>query len=314
MKILINTEITSEHRQQIEAVSEQLHIIEAQNSAEALRNIGDTDVVFGGFNRTLFENAKQLKWVQVLSAGVDGLLFPEFVQSDVVLTSAKGFVGPHLADQAWALILGLLRGIGRSVRERTWDNRMSIRLATWELSERTLGIVGLGGTGIDVARRAQGFDMRVIAVDPETVEAPSFVHEVWQMDRFHELLAQSDVVAICAPLTPETHGMFNDAAFQAMQSHALLVNVTRGKIVDGPALLRALNNGSIGGAGLDVTPEEPLPTDSPLWDMPNVIITPHVAGGSPIRLDRTVGLFCDNLERILVGKPLLSIIDKEKGY
>lgn len=314
MKILINTEITSEHRQQIEAVSEQLHIIEAQNSAEALRNIGDTDVVFGGFNRTLFENAKQLKWVQVLSAGVDGLLFPEFVQSDVVLTSAKGFVGPHLADQAWALILGLLRGIGRSVRERTWDNRMSIRLATWELSERTLGIVGLGGTGIDVARRAQGFDMRVIAVDPETVEAPSFVHEVWQMDRFHELLAQSDVVAICAPLTPETHGMFNDAAFQAMQSHALLVNVTRGKIVDGPALLRALNNGSIGGAGLDVTPEEPLPTDSPLWDMPNVIITPHVAGGSPIRLDRTVGLFCDNLERTLVGKPLLSIIDKEKGY
>ena len=314
MKILINTEITSEHRQQIEAVSEQLHIIEAQNSAEALRNIGDTDVVFGGFNRTLFENAKQLKWVQVLSAGVDGLLFPEFVQSDVVLTSAKGFVGPHLADQAWALILGLLRGIGRSVRERTWDNRMSIRLATWELSERTLGIVGLGGTGIDVARRAQGFDMRTIAVDPETVEAPSFVHEVWQMDRFHELLAQSDVVAICAPLTPETHGMFNDAAFQAMQSHALLVNVTRGKIIDGPALLRALKNGSIGGAGLDVTPEEPLPTDSPLWDMPNVIITPHVAGGSPIRLDRTVGLFCDNLERTLVGKPLLSIIDKEKGY
>ena len=314
MKILINTEITSEHRQQIEAVSEQLHIIEAQNSAEALRNIGDTDVVFGGFNRTLFENAKQLKWVQVLSAGVDGLLFPEFVQSDVVLTSAKGFVGPHLADQAWALILGLLRGIGRSVRERTWDNRMSIRLATWELSERTLGIVGLGGTGIDVARRAQGFDMRTIAVDPETVEAPSFVHEVWQMNRFHELLAQSDVIAICAPLTPETHGMFNDAAFQAMQSHALLVNVTRGKIVDGPALLRAMKNGSIGGAGLDVTPEEPLPTDSPLWDMPNVIITPHVAGGSPIRLDRTVGLFCDNLERTLVGKPLLSIIDKEKGY
>lgn len=314
MKILINTEITSEHRQQIEAVSEQLHIIEAQNSAEALRNIGDTDIVFGGFNRTLFENATQLKWVQVLSAGVDGLLFPEFVQSDVVLTSAKGFVGPHLADQAWALILGLLRGIGRSVRERTWDNRMSIRLATWELSERTLGIVGLGGTGIDVARRAQGFDMRVIAADPEAVKAPSFVHEVWQMDRFHELLAQSDVVAICAPLTPETHGMFDDAAFQAMQSHALLVNVTRGKIVDGPALHRALNNGSIGGAGLDVTPEEPLSADSPLWDMPNVIITPHVAGGSPIRLDRTVGLFCDNLERLLVGKPLLSVIDKEKGY
>lgn len=314
MKILINTDITPEQQQQIESVSADLSVVHPQNSEEALREIVDADVVFGGFNRSLFENAKQLKLVQVLSAGVDGLLFPEFVKSDVILASAKGFVGPHLADQTWALLLGLLRGIGRSVRERTWDNRMSIRLATWELSERTLGIVGLGGTGIDVARRAQGFDMRVIAVDPEPVEAPSFVHEVWQMDRFHELLAESDVVAICAPLTPETDGMFDDAAFEQMQSHALLINVTRGKIVDGAALIRALTSRSIGGAGLDVTPEEPLPTDSPLWDMPNVIITPHVAGGSPVRLDRSVGLFCDNLERLLVGKPLLSVIDKEKGY
>jgi len=314
MKILINTDITSEQQQQIASVSDDLSLVCPQNSEEALREIVDTDIVFGGFNRSLFENAKQLKWVQVLSAGVDGLLFPEFVESDVLLTSAKGFVGPHLADQTWALLLGLLRGIGRSVRERTWENRMSIRLATWELSEATLGIVGLGGTGIDVARRAQGFDMRVIAVDPEAVEAPSFVHEVWKMDRFHDLLAASDVVAICAPLTPETHGMFDDAAFEQMKAHALLINVTRGKIVDGPALLRALTSESIGGAGLDVTPEEPLPADSPLWDLPNVIVTPHVAGGSPIRLDRSVGLFCDNLERLLVGKPLLSVIDKEKGY
>ena len=314
MKILINTDVTPEQQQQIEAVSDDLLLVKPQNSEAALREIVDTHIVFGGFNRSLFENAKQLKWVQVLSAGVDGLLFPEFVKSDVILTSAKGFVGPHLADQTWALLLGLLRGIGRSVRERTWDNRMSIRHATWELSEGTLGIIGLGGTGIDVARRAQGFDMRVIAVDPEAVEAPSFVHEVWQMDRFHELLSESDVVSICAPLTPETHGMFDDAAFEQMKSHALLINVTRGKIVDGPALLRALTSGNIGGAGLDVTPEEPLPADSPLWDLPNVIVTPHVAGGSPIRLDRSVGLFCDNLERLRVGKPLLSVIDKEKGY
>ena len=314
MKILINTDITSEQQQQIASVSDTLSLVLPQNSEAARREIVDTDIVFGGFNRSLFENAKQLKWVQVLSAGVDGLLFPGFVESDVILTSAKGFVGPHLADQAWALLLGLLRGVGRSVRERTWENRMSIRLATWELSEQTLGIVGLGGTGIDVARRAQGFEMRVIAVDPEPIYAPSFVHEVWQMDRFHELLAESDVVAVCAPLTPETQGMFDDAAFEQMKSHALLINVTRGKIVDGPALLRALTAGRIGGAGLDVTPEEPLPADSPLWDLPNVIVTPHVAGGSPIRLDRSVGLFCDNLERFLVRKPLLSVIDKRKGY
>lgn len=314
MKILINSDITSEQQQQIEAVSDAIQIVKPQNSEETTREIADTDIVFGGFNRSLFENAKHLKWVQVWAAGVDGILFPEFVDSDVILTSAKGFVGTHLADQAWALILGLIRGVGRSARERTWDNKMSIRLATWELGERTLGIVGLGGTGIEVARRAQGFEMHVIAVDPEAVEAPTFVHEIWKMDRFDDLLAESDIVCICAPLTPETEGMFNDTVFQKMQSHALLINVTRGKIVDGEALIRALNDELIGGAGLDVTPVEPLPADSPLWDMPNVIITPHVAGGSPIRMDRTVALFCDNLERFLVGKPLLSVIDKRKGY
>ena len=314
MKILINAEIAPEQRQQIALISDSIDIVIPKSSEERSREIVDTDIVFGGFNRSLFENAKQLKWVQVWAAGVDGILFPEFVESDVILTSAKGFVGTHLADQAWALILGLIRGVGRSVRERTWDNKMSIRMETWELCKRTLGIVGLGGTGIEVARRAQGFDMHVIAVDPEPVETPTFVHEIWKMDKFHDLLTHSDIVCICAPLTPDTKEMFNDAAFQKMQSHALLINVTRGKIVDGPALLRALNNGLIGGAGLDVTPEEPLPSDSPLWDMPNVIVTPHVAGGSPIRMDRTVTLFCDNLERFLVGKQLLSVIDKRKGY
>ena len=150
------------------------------------------------------------------------------------------FVGPHLADQTWALILGLIRGVGRAVRERTWENHMSIRNETWELADCTLGIVGLGGTGIEVAKRAQGFDMRVIAVDPEDVDAPSFVHEVWEMSRFYDLLAESDIVSICAPLTDETHGMFDDEAFRRMKPSALLINVTRGKIVDEPSLLRAL--------------------------------------------------------------------------
>jgi len=314
MKLLINTNVTSAQLKQIESVSGEVQVVQPRDNASRLAHAVDTDIIFGGFSRSLFEAAKQLKWVQVLGAGVDGLLFPEFVESDVILTSAKGFVGPHLADQTWALILGLLRGVGRAVRERTWDNRMSIREATWELEGRTLGIVGLGGTGIEVAKRAKGFDMRVIAVDPEPVEKPDYVSEVWPMSRFHDLLAASDIVSICAPLTDETKGMFNGEAFSRMKSHALLINVTRGQIVDGPALLRALNEGQIGGAGLDVTPEEPLPSNSPLWDYPKVIVTPHVAGGSPIRMDRTVGLLCDNLERFLAGKPLLSVIDKRKGY
>ena len=314
MKILINTIVTAKHCQQIQSISDQVRIVQTQDHQQLLQEIVDTDIVFGGLNLSLFEKAQQLKWLQVLGAGVDGVLFPELVKSDVVLTSAKGIVGSHLADQTWALLLGLLRGIGRAVRERTWENRMSIRHSAWELSGRTLGIVGLGGTGIEVARRAQGFEMRTIAVDPEDLEPPPFVKSVWPMGRFNDLLKESDVVSICAPLTQETERMFNYPAFQQMKQHALLINVTRGKIVDGSDLIRALNEGLIGGAGLDVTPEEPLPADNPLLDMRNVIITPHVAGGSPVRLDRTVELFCQSLELFMSNKPLLSVIDKYKGY
>ena len=314
MKILINTDLTPNQRQRIESVSDQIHVTQPQGQAELLLDASDSDVIFGGFNKTLFDTCSKLKWVQVLGSGVDGSLFPEFVESQVILTSAKGFVGTHLADQTWALLLGLLRGIGRAVRERTWDNRMSIRHATWELSGRTLGIVGMGGTGLEVARRASGFEMEIIAVDPETVATPSFVKSVRKMEGFYDLLAESDIVSICAPLTKETKDLFDLSAFRQMKSHALLINVTRGRIVNGPDLIRALEDGLIGGAGLDVTPEEPLPSDSPLWDMPNVIVTPHVAGGSPIRQDRTVDLFCQNLERFLSGKPMVSQIDKRKGY
>ena len=314
MKILINTDLTPNQRQRIESVSDQIHVTQPQGQAELLLDASDSDVIFGDFNKTLFDTSSKLKWVQVLGSGVDGSLFPEFVESQVILTSAKGFVGTHLADQTWALLLGLLRGIGRAVRERTWDNRMSIRHATWELSGRTLGIVGMGGTGLEVARRASGFEMEIIAVDPETVATPSFVKSVRNMEGFYDLLAESDIVSICAPLTKETKDLFDLSAFRQMKSHALLINVTRGRIVNGPDLIRALEDGLIGGAGLDVTPEEPLPSDSPLWDMPNVIVTPHVAGGSPIRQDRTVDLFCQNLKRFLSGKPMVSQIDKRKGY
>ncbi|MBM3240480.1 D-2-hydroxyacid dehydrogenase [Candidatus Poribacteria bacterium] len=314
MKVLLVIGLSNEQIEHIKAVSDQIKVVIPKSRAEQLAEVVDADVIFGGFSHEMFQRAKKLKLVQVGSAGVNGLLFPEFVESDIILASAKGYVGTHLADQTWALLLGLLRGIGRAVRERTWDNRMSIRDATWELGGRTLGIVGLGGTGIEVAKRSIGFGMRVIAVDPEDIEKPEFVDEVWKMDRFYDLLEQSDVVAICAPLTKETQGMFDLEAFHHMKQHALLINVTRGKIVDGPSLLQALEAGLIGGAGLDVTPEEPLPQDSPLWDMKNVIITPHVAGGSPLRMDRAVDQFCENLRRLITGESLIGVINKRKGY
>ena len=314
MNILLNVELGDEERERIRAVSDDVRLLELDSAGEALEAMTEVDVVLGGVTLEMLQRGDRLRWVQTDGAGADGSLFPEFVASDVLLTSAKGTVGVHLAEHAMALLLGLTRGIAWAVRRQGWDQRIPIRNASWELIGRTMGIVGLGGTGRHLARLASGFGMRVIAVDPEDVDVPEHVESCWKMDRFHDLLSQSDVVGVCAPLTHETEGMFDRAAFASMSGHALLINVTRGRIVDEAALMEALEGGIIGGAGLDVTPREPLPLDHPLWSMDNVIVTPHTAGGSPNRNGRLVGLFCDNLRRFIDGRPMLSVIDKHKGY
>lgn len=314
MNVLLNLQLDDSHVQQIRAVSPDVEVFQLQSAGEVLEAMPDVHVVFGELSEEMLTRGINLRWNQVISAGVDAALFPALVESDVVLTSAKGIVGVHLAEHAMALLLGLTRGIATAVRKPNWDRRTPIRNAVWELAGLTMGIVGLGGTGRDLGDRALGFGMRVVAVDPENVEVPDSVEACWKMDRFYDLLEQSDVVAICAPLTAETEGMFDENAFARMRSHALLINVTRGKIVDEQALMAALRKGVIGGAGLDVTPQEPLPEDHPLWRMDNVIVTPHTAGGSSNRIDRVVALFCENLRRLLAGRPLLSVIDKKKGY
>lgn len=314
MKILLNLELEDRHVAQIQAVAGGLELIRAGARDDVLKAMPEVEAIFGGLSRDMFRRAEKLRWVQSWGAGVDGMLTPEFVESEVVLTSAKGTVGVHLAEHAMALLLGLTRGIAHAVRKPSWSSQRPIRDAAWELIDRTMGIVGLGGTGRDLAVRAHAFGMRLLAVDPEPVEIPACVETCWRMDRFHDLLGESDVVAVCAPLTPETEGMFDREAFRRMRRHAFLINVTRGRIVDEAALMEALTQGLIGGAGLDVQPREPLPEDHPLWRMDNVLITPHVAGGSPNRQDRIVALFCENLRRLLAGQPLLGVIDKRKGY
>ena len=314
MKVLINDRLDDHHMVQIQSSVEDIDLIIPESSDDALEIMPEIDIIFGGMSRDMFKRAERLKWVQTWGAGVDGMMYAEFVHSEVILTSAKGTVGVHLSEHAMALLLGLTRGIARAIRTADWNERMPIRHASWELIDKTIGIVGLGGTGCDVAIRAHAFGMKIIAVDPEDVEVPGCVEACWKMDRFYDLLSASDVVVVCCPLTEETRGIFDRMAFEKMQNHALLVNVTRGKIMDEASLVEALKTGQIAGAGLDVTPQEPLPDDHPLWNMPNVIITPHTAGGSPNRQDRIVNLFCENLQRFLNGEDMLSVIDKNKGY
>jgi phosphoglycerate dehydrogenase-like enzyme len=291
-------------------------VVVVNSRGELQEEIGDADVLLGLIDRQSFAKAERLRWVHAIASGIDMLLFPELVESDIILTGEKALVGEHLADHAFALLLAITRQLARAVREgpATWESRMAMRRAALELNGLTMGVVGFGGTGRAVARRARAFGMEVVAVDNESVPPTEEVREVWPMARFPELLRASDVVTICCPLTPQTRGMFNRDAFALMKPTAILVNVTRGAIVDGDDLVAALREHRIAAAGLDVVPEEPLPATSPLWSMANVVMTPHTAGASQNRAGRNLARFAANLERFLAGRPLEGVVDKLKGY
>jgi len=288
-------------------------VVVARDRATQRAQIVDADIAFGYLSPEVLTHATRLRWLQAVCSGVDQQLYPAFVASPVVLTSEKGLVGPQLAEHAFALLLALTRGIATAIREPRWENRTRIRAAAWELTGRTLGIVGLGGTGREVARRAAAFGMHVVAVTPRPAALPPCVDAVWGMERLHDLLGVSDAVVITCPLTPASRGLFDAAAFRAMQRHAVLINVGRGEVTEEEALVTALRDGWIAGAGLDVTPVEPLPRAHALWSMENVVISFHTAGATPYRGARLVERFGRNLAHFLAGAPLEGVIDKARG-
>jgi phosphoglycerate dehydrogenase-like enzyme len=298
----------------LEAAGPGARLVDAKETAAQRHEIVDADVLFGRVAPDTYVLHRRLRYYHSIGAGVDAVLCPELVESDVPLASEKGTVGIHLAEHAFALLLGLTRGLHTALRRPDYALREPIRLEQRELYELTMGIVGFGGTGREVARRALGFGMRVLAVDIEDVPVEPGVETVWKPERLHELLGRSDVVVIGLPLTKATRHLFTRDLFRRMRPSAILINVTRGEIVYGDDLLAALNEGLLWGAGLDVTDPEPLPPAHPLWTHPRVIVTPHTAGGSPRRAGRVIATFCENLRRLRDGRPLLGLIDKHKGY
>ena len=291
-------------------------VVVASDAETAITEAADADVIFGGVSRSMYLAAKKLRWVHAIASGVDGYLYDEFRRGDVVLTSEKGLVGEHLADHAFGLLLMLTRQLKTATHlgPDSWNHRPSMRAKEVELTGATMGIFGFGGTGRAVARRAAAFGMSVIALDRDPVPVSAEVDEVYGPDDFGELLEASDVVAICCPLTPETRGKFDAAAFRRMKKDAILVNVTRGEVMVEDDLVRALESGEIRGAALDVAPREPLPADSRLWSFPQVAMTPHTAGASQYRAGRNIDRFVRNLECLRQGEPLEGVIDKQLGY
>jgi phosphoglycerate dehydrogenase-like enzyme len=312
MRLLVKGPLEDEVVHQLEQISPQITVIRGDDRYTA--ELPAADVVYGPITPPESASAKRLRWIQAASVGVDHILSPELVAGDVLLTNTRGCSSSVIAEHVFALMLALTRGVGMAARERKWVGMEERRI---ELRGSTMGIIGLGGIGREVARRAKVMDMHVIAVDAEPMfrERYQMADEVWLVDtHYDEMLRRSDVVVCCAPLTARTRGMLGAREFDLFKPQAVLIHVSRGPLVKTNDLLAAIRSKKLAGAGLDVTDPEPLPNDHPLWQEPNVIITPHKAGRSQFVLKRQGEVLVENVRRYVAGLPMLNVVDKQKGY
>ncbi|MDA1279742.1 MAG: D-2-hydroxyacid dehydrogenase [Chloroflexi bacterium] len=293
---------------------------EALTDGEILGEIGNADVVFGYLTTTQFKAAGNLKWIQTLDAGMEGLFnaIPTIVDTDIVVTNARGAGAPMIGEHGVALMLALARQLPRFWSDKAvhrWDQDGALDVVEY-LGDKTCGIIGFGKSGREIGWRAKALGMHVIAVDEQPVDGDTTVEEVWGSSRLRDLLAESDYVVVTAPYSARNENMIGAGELALMKPTARLVVTSRGRLVEHKALVEALKSGQIAGAGLDTTIREPLPSDNELWDLPNVIITPHIAGNAEKDLldRRTVGIFAGNLRRFVSGQPLINVVDKHLQY
>lgn len=313
---VIIPEMAPEQLSDLREAAPDAELIICRGEGEAAERAGEADASYGFISARIIRAGKSLRWVQQPSAGVEHLMqIPELVEGDIILTNMQRVYAPEIADQALGYLLAFGRDLGHFVRsqsDRRWGSRRP-DVVLDELAGKTMLIIGLGGIGTEIARRAYGFGMRIIATDPKVLERPLFVEELHRPDKFLGLLPRADVVASAVPLTKESRKMIGAEAFGLMKPGVVLINVSRGGVVDTDALVSALDSKKVAAAGLDVTDPEPLPDGHPLWSR-NVIITPHTAGQSPGGQRRCHEVFRENLRRFAAGEMLLNVVDKKVGY
>ncbi len=337
INVLLTLRFSEEQIERLRLVSPDLHIV--QRSVREEWDHMDTASFFRGDEEILYcfvpprdlSVAPRLKWVQLHSAGINQLANHPILESDILITTSSGIHAVPIGEFSVTLLLSLARRIPRLVRvqergewpKNRWQTFMGI-----EMRGKTLGVVGYGSIGREAARICKsGFGMRVLALghgenrtdrgycEPGVGDPEGILPDAWfDRDHLREMLAQSDFVIVSIPLTPETRHMIGEEELRSMKPSALVVNIARGEVIDEEALVQALENGWISGAGLDVFEQEPLPASSPLWKMENVIIAPHVSSDTPHYDDRAVELFAENLRRYLRGDTLLNLANKQKGY
>ncbi len=295
-----------------------VELIGAITAADALAAVGRATALMGFCSAELLDAGPKLRWVQLYSAGAERCLpLPRIAGGEILLTNMQRVSSQQIAEHVIGLLLALTRGLAPYMQAQLrgdWDPQAVPMNRRWEIGGRQMLVVGLGGIGTEVARRAHALGMQVSAIRASGRPGPEFVAEVARPDELLSYAARADVVVNSAPLTTATRGLFDAAFFAAMPAHGLFINVGRGASVVTEDLVEALENGKLGGAGLDVTDPEPLPASHPLWQAPNVIITPHVAAGSDKVLTRLIGVARENLRRYLAGEPMLSVVDVSRGY
>jgi phosphoglycerate dehydrogenase-like enzyme len=304
--------------EQLRSVTPQARIVPV-TAANVMQEIVDADAFIGDITSAEVRAGKNLKWVGVMSAGVERVLFPsdgtsDLRQSKIILTNNKIVQGPEIADHALAMLLMLSRDLYvqyRNDQEQIWNPKSFHGI---ELRGKTAVVVGVGGVGMQIAIRANAFGMHVIGVDPEDKPFLPFLDSVVKPDQFDDVIPKADIIFISAPDTPKSHKMMGAREFELMKKNSYFVAVSRGGIYDMNGLVKGLDEKRLAGAGVDVTDPEPLPKDHPLWKFKNVIITPHIAGRSDEDEGRMVGTIQENIRRFVEGRPLINVVDKQKGY
>lgn len=315
MRLVLCYPVEPRHLAQIAAVAPHLELVDSGQERIA-ESIHTADLFCGhakvpvDWDRVVAQG--RLKWTQSSAAGLDWLLVPSVIESPMIVTSASGVLGDQVAEHTVAILTAITRSL--PVFFRAQQKKEYIRRPTRDLHHSTVGIVGFGGVGRRVAEVLAPFKTRIIATDMFPVDKPAHVAELWPADRLDNLLAEADVVILCLPLNAQTEWMFDREQFSGMKPGAVFLNMARGRLVVEDALVDALAGGHLYAAGADVAAEEPLPPESKLWELPNMVITPHVAGQSARRSHNMTDFFCENLRRYLNGEPLRNFVDKRLGF
>jgi D-2-hydroxyacid dehydrogenase (NADP+) len=280
--------------------------------------IADADAFIGSIKPEQVRAGKKLRWVQTMSAGVEGVLHRsggnDLRDSKIVLTNNQIVQGPEIADHAMGMLLTLTRGINTFLADKQREDWKPRPYSGIELNGRTAVVIGFGGIGTQIAFRAWAHGMNVIGVDPEDIPYMPVVSKVVKPDQLDTVLPQADVVFVSAPHTPASQKMLGPKQFDLMKQGAYFIAVSRGPLYDMDSLVKGIESKRLAGAGVDVTDPEPLPKGHPFWKCENVIITPHVAGRSDKDRDRMIATIKENIRRFVDGKPLINVVDKQKGY